>query len=86
VLVDNMRFQDLAGLIKGKTLLKLDIEGQEYGLLRTKHKELIKRFDYIILESHYVSKNLNYKYINKFLKDNNLIFKSAGRFYFINNS
>jgi FkbM family methyltransferase len=52
--VKSMMLTDLKRYIKGKTLLKLDIEGSETVIFNDPESvELMKTFDYICIELHY---------------------------------
>jgi len=85
-MVDNINFNDLDKLIKGKTLLKMDIEGQEYGFTNKAHLSLLKKFEFLIIESHNISKIKNSKEVERFLDSNSIEYRKRGRFYFIDSS
>jgi hypothetical protein len=61
----------------------MDIEGQEYGFLNEEGLNILRNFEYIILESHFVSEELNSKKIDRFLKENKLDYFKKDRFYYI---
>lgn len=82
-MVDNINFKELAKYIVGKTLLKMDIEGQEYDLMNYDHLDLLKRFEYMIVESHKISPEKSPSAIAGFFQRYDFNCVKKGRFFFI---
>lgn len=77
--VKNLPINKLSGLIKGRSLLKLDIEGGEYDFFTPKQIEFISLFKLIIIEFHDVNQSLNLSTLLKFLSLNHLRYAKFGR-------
>jgi FkbM family methyltransferase len=82
--VMNFHFEKLKELIKGKTLLKMDIEGGEYTLFKKENLELIKMVDIIVMEYHDLDSLRNGDSIERFLLENNIsLFVRTRTFFYI---
>lgn len=66
--VKTTTLSSLSKLIKGKTLLKIDIEGGEYDLLNTKNTNIFKKISYIAMETHDIDKSKNFSKVVKYFQ------------------
>lgn len=81
--VNNMNFHEIKNLIKGSTLLKMDIEGAEYEILDKAYLSFIKSFKVIMLEGHPFVVDNGKDLIIRFLRMNGIKFSVKERFFVI---
>ncbi|MFC1722214.1 FkbM family methyltransferase [Patescibacteria group bacterium] len=82
--VKNFNFRELEKFIKGRTLLKMDIEGAEAEFFQEKYLKTLKMFDHIFFEYHNLSQKINGDEIEKFIRKNNLgTYERTRNFFYI---
>lgn len=66
--VETVTLETLSKLIKGNTLLKMDIEGGEYDLLTVENSKIFKKVSYIVMETHDINKSKNFAKVIKYFQ------------------
>lgn len=81
--VNNFYFDELKKYVRGKTLLKMDVEGEEFNLFKEKHLDLIKLFSGVVLEYHELYVENGGERIPQFLKKSGFKYEKYGAFVLV---
>lgn len=82
--VKAIALSDIEKHIEGNSLFKIDIEGGEYDIFTEKNLDFLKKFNGMIIETHYVDEERNHEYIGEFLEKHKLgEYIKKGRFYYL---
>jgi len=83
--VSNFNIKRLKGVVRGKSLLKMDVEGGEYIFFTKEHLPVLQLFDVVLMEYHNLSDRFNGDKIEKFLNNNGINnYKRTRTFFYIN--
>jgi FkbM family methyltransferase len=85
VLVKNINFSKIIKVINksSNNLLKIDIEGGEHELIKTKYKKTLKHFNLVLLEHHYVDTKKNLNTLVSHLREMNMKYEIHDNFVHI---